>query len=574
MRTSAWGKQSRLCGGQKGIRRTGDGVGSAEHVVKSPVAWFLRMGVRFSAVNARLSDRIRPAAVAGTFYPGRPDRLTAAIQQYLSAAPLIVDPQVPIRGLVVPHAGYPYSGPVAGVAYKQIAGRKYATVVLLGPSHYAYFEGAAIPDVDAFQTPLGEVPLSNKAAILAQHPPFAFDPPARVRPPGGWGAYASGATPHTYEHSLEVQLPFLQTVLSDFEIVPIVFGKVDPREAAEALATILDDQTLLVVSTDLSHYQPYRLACDVDRRTLDAIVRFDFDYLEGLRYEPELSPCGSTGVLVALHLARAYHWKPVLLDYRNSGDTSGDKSAVVGYGAMAFCGGVAPRGPEVEENTEETEPDASPQQDTEIAGEGTAEAPSGGLAHLPNLTAEEKRFLLDLAWATLRRFVQDGRLPVVDSKAVPTRLREPWACFVTLRRRGALRGCIGTLTADQPLYLAVMENARNAARDPRFLPLEDWELADLTVEISVLSPPQPLEYRSPEELLQKLRPGVDGVIFQWRGARATFLPQVWEELPDPEEFLDRLCQKAGLPSKTWRQPDAKIWVYQVEKFGEVAHGAG
>lgn len=558
--------------GARKCSQNGRRFGECGWSYEGTVAWSLRMGVRSSAVNAHLSDRIRPAAVAGTFYPGRPDRLSATIQQYLAGAPLVVDPQVPIRGLIVPHAGYPYSGPVAGVAYKQIVGRKYATVVLLGPSHYAYFEGAAIPDVDAFQTPLGEVPLSNKAAILAQHPPFAFDPPARVRPPGGWGAYVSGATPHTYEHSLEVQLPFLQTVLSDFEIVPIVFGKVDPREAAEALATILDDQTLLVVSTDLSHYQPYRLACDVDRRTLDAIVRFDFDYLEGLRYEPELSPCGSTGVLVALHLAREYGWEPLLLDYRNSGDTSGDKSAVVGYGAIAFCGGVAPHRPE--EEAEESEPNASPERETEIADDGTAEAPSGRLARLPNLTAEEKRFLLDLAWATLRRFVQDGRLPVVDSKAVPPRLREPWACFVTLRRRGALRGCIGTLTADQPLYLAVMENARNAARDPRFLPLEDWELADLTVEISVLSPPQPLEYRSPEELLQKLRPGVDGVIFQWRGARATFLPQVWEELPDPEEFLDRLCQKAGLPSKTWRQPDAKIWVYQVEKFGEVAHGAG
>lgn len=535
-------------------------------------------------MNERTSDRIRPAAVAGTFYPGRPDRLKAQVEQYLAAAPLLIGPQEAIRALIVPHAGYPYSGPVAAVAYKQLQGRSFDTVVLLGPSHYAHFQGGAIPDVDAFQTPLGEVPLSNKASILGQQPPFAVDPPARVERPGAWGVPAAGATPHTYEHSLEVQLPFLQTVLKEFEIVPVVFGTVDPAEAAEAIATILDDRTLLVISSDLSHYQPYRRACEVDRRTLEAVVNFDFDYLRGLRYEPELSPCGSTGILVGLHIARKFNWRPLLLDYRNSGDTSGDRSAVVGYAAVAFCqeaGAEAePSPPQVEVKTPQggsvnsqaevsgssEEDAATPQERRDVTELGEEDR------HLPHLTAEEKRFLLDLVWATLRRFVEDGRLPVVDSAKVPPRLREPWACFVTLRRRGALRGCIGTLTADQPLYLAVMENARNAARDPRFYPLEDWELADLMVEVSVLSRFRPVEYRSPEELLSKLRPGIDGVVFQWRGARATFLPQVWEELPEPEEFLDRLCQKAGVSAKAWQQPDAKIWVYQVEKFGEIAPG--
>lgn len=514
--------------------------------------------------------------MAGTFYPGHPGRLQGVVEEFLAAARPLVEADVALRGLIVPHAGYPYSGPVAAVAYKQLEGRCYNTVVLLGPSHYAQFHGGAIPDVDAFQTPLGEVPLSNKALILAQRSPFLLDPPARVRSPSGWTGLASGATPHTYEHSLEVQLPFLQTVLKDFEIVPVVFGFVDPQEAADALVDILDDQTLLLVSSDLSHYQPYRRACDVDRRTLEAIVNFDFDYLRGLKYEPELSPCGSTGIQVVLHLAQRLGWQPKLLDYRNSGDTSGDRSAVVGYAAVAFCGGQAPDA--TSDTEDEREGLSAPSADEEPSGEKGASDPHTApeakaaqeLSALPHLTAEEKRILLDLAWATLRQFVIDGRLPRVESASIPPRLRRRWACFVTLRRRGALRGCIGTLSADQPLYLAVMENARNAARDPRFLPLEDWELADLTVEISVLSPAQPLEYRNPQELLEKLRPGVDGVIFQWRGARATFLPQVWEDLPDPEEFLDRLCQKAGLPEKTWQLPEAKIWVYQVEKFGEVA----
>ncbi len=519
------------------------------------------------AVNARLSDRIRPPAVAGTFYPAQRERLREMLDQFLAEAPVICGPDRTIRAIIAPHAGYRYSGPVAGVAYKQLAGRDYNTVVLLGPSHFAHFEGGALPDVDAFATPLGEVAIANKARILAQKEPYAFDPPAVVQAPRGWTTTGTSAcTPHTFEHSLEVQLPFLQVILKEFEIVPIVFGRVNVNQAAEALASILDDRTLIVVSSDLSHYQPYRRACSVDQRTLQAIIQMDFDYLEGLRYEPELCPCGHTGILVLLRLASRFQWEPILLDYRNSGDTSGDRSAVVGYGAVAFCEGRArsvAKANEEEVKAEEINPVAS---GAVSASGDTEEAPSE--ARLPQLTAEEREFLLNLAWKTIRRYVIDRRLPEVEPESVPPRLREPWACFVTLRRRGALRGCIGTLTAERPLYLAVMENARNAARDPRFPPLEDWELTDLTVEISVLSEKRPLDARSPEEILRKLRPGIDGVILERFGARATFLPQVWEDLPDPVEFLQRLSQKAGLPADAWRQPATRIFTYEVEKFGD------
>lgn len=517
-------------------------------------------GVR--AVNARLSDRIRPPAVAGTFYPAQPDRLRQMVDQFLAEAAVICGPDRAIRAIIAPHAGYRYSGPIAGVAYKQLVGRDYDTVILLGPSHYAHFEGGALPDVDAFATPLGEVAIGNKARILAQKEPYAFDPPAIVQAPRGWTATGTSAcTPHTFEHSLEVQLPFLQVVLKNFEIVPIVFGRVNVNQAAEALASILDDRTLIVVSSDLSHYQPYRRACAVDQRTLQAIIQMDVDYLEGLRYEPELCPCGQTGILVLLRLARHFQWEPILLDYRNSGDTSGDRSAVVGYGAVAFC-----------ERSVAARNEGGQAEKANPAAGGTAlttgEPKTPGEANLPHLAPEEREYLLNLAWKTLRRYVIDRRLPEVDPETVPFRLREPWACFVTLRRRGALRGCIGTLTAEQPLYLAVMENARNAARDPRFPPLEEWELNDLTVEISVLSEKCPLDARSPEEIERKLRPGIDGVILERFGARATFLPQVWEDLPDPVEFLARLCQKAGLPADAWRQPGTRIFTYQVEKFGD------
>lgn len=510
-------------------------------------------------MNARLSDRIRQPAVAGTFYPGVPELLKATVEEQLASAPQVIKPDEALFGLIVPHAGYKYSGPVAAVAYKQLIGRSYQTVILMGPSHFAHFEGAAIPDVDAFATPLGEVDLSNKVTILAKKPPFAVNPPALVEPPQGrLSFWTTQPTPHTFEHCLEVQLPFLQTVLPSFEIVPIVFGAVDYEEAAEAIAAIWDEQTLIVASSDLSHYLPYRRAVEVDRRTLEAICQLDFRYLEGLRYQSRISPCGSTAILVLMWLARHLGWQPTLLDYRNSGDTSGDRSAVVGYAAVAFSR------PSEEGHADDEQ---GPPEETS-RGENGPESATPETGTLPNLTEEERQFLINLAWQTLRQFVFDRSLPKIPLEVVPPRLREPWACFVTLRRQGMLRGCIGTLTADQPLYLAVMENARNAARDPRFPILEDWELDDLSVEISILSKPRRLEYRTPEELLKKLRPGVDGVILQWHGARATFLPQVWEELPDPEQFLTHLSHKAGLPGDIWQHPETRIWTYQAEKIVE------
>lgn len=185
------------------------------------------------------------------------------------------------------------------------------------------------------------------------------------------------------------------------------------------------------------------------------------------------------------------------------------------------------------------------------------------------LTAEERQILLTLAREAIREALSDAAAPELALEQLPPRLQAKGAAFVTLTLDGQLRGCIGSLQAHRPLAADVQRHAVDAAfDDPRFPPLMDSEFPTLRIEISVLSEPQPVAYTDPQDLLQKLRPGVDGVVLERGWNRATFLPQVWEQLPEPEQFLGHLCQKAGLPANAWRWPDIKISLYQVEKFME------
>jgi AmmeMemoRadiSam system protein B/AmmeMemoRadiSam system protein A len=481
-------------------------------------------GTRTSAA----ATRTREPAVAGLFYPKDPDTLGRTVDRLLAEAKGDAVPG--LRALVCPHAGYEYSGPTAARGYRLLEGTRFPTVLLLAPSHYAALEGACVSTAAAFRTPLGSVPIADLATRLAQRRPFVPEAPARVQRPA-WAAQSSRPPPardeetaDTWEHSDEVQVPFLQRTLKDFRLVPVVMGDVDPEAAARALAEFVDDRTLLVVSSDLSHYLPYDEARTRDQATVGAICRLD---VNGLR-APDA--CGRIPILTLMHLARQKGWKARLMDYRNSGDTAGDKRGVVGYAAIAFT-------------------------DTPAA------------AYSP---AEQAR-LLELARTALRDVTAGRRLPSVDPNQFSPRLSASRACFVTLTRRGELRGCIGNLQAQGPLYQAVLDNARSAAlRDPRFPPVTPDEVASLDIEISVLTEPHPLEFRSPEDLLAKLQPHRDGVVLEIGSRSATFLPQVWEQLPAKVQFLDALARKAGAAADAWRQPDTRVLTYRVEAFKESA----
>jgi hypothetical protein len=473
---------------------------------------------------------IREPAVAGLFYPGDKAELSRAIDRYLAEAK--PEPIPNLKALICPHAGYEFSGPVAAAGYKLLVGREYRTVILMAPSHYARLNGASVSRADIFRTPLDDVPISDKARALAKLKPFTLESAGLVQRPGWWTQSsrkppASGEdTPHTWEHSDEVQVPFLQKTLKSFQLLPIVFGEVDPEAAARVLAGLIDDQTLLIASSDLSHYHSYAEAKALDTRCVKAVCALDIAQME------TQEACGEKPILTLMHLARMKGWQAKLLDQRTSGDTAGDKGRVVGYAAIAFY------------------------------------APTNSAAKAQFDEAERTR-LLELARTTLKEVVTNGRLPEVGTNGLPPSFFEPKGCFVTLTKHGELRGCIGHIVPIEPLYRAVMDNARSAAtRDFRFPPVKPDELAELEVEVSVLTEPKPLAFASPDDLLAKLRPHQDGVILAIDGHSATFLPQVWEQIPDKAEFLSHLARKAGCEPLAWRKAGTQVSIYQVEAFKE------
>lgn len=445
----------------------------------------------------------RPAAVAGMFYPDNPTELKRTLADLLEHARAFELSQAP-KALIVPHAGYIYSGPIAANAYARIAGLRgrIRKVVLLGPTHRVAVRGLALPDADRFATPLGEVSLDQDAMrSLANLPQVS-----------------RSAAAHQSEHSLEVQLPFLQQVLGDFQLLPLAVGDATAEEVAEVLERVWGgDETLIVISSDLSHFLPDALARQIDRKTADAIAAMN----PHLNHE---QACGATPVNGLLLAARRHGLRAVELDVRNSGETAGDPERVVGYAAFAFV------------------PVQDPAKDEDEKGET----------------------LLKLARAEIGQHLGHA-LPVPPPADW---LRQPGASFVTLTKMGDLRGCIGSLEAYRPLGEDVRANALAAAfRDPRFMPLAREEFNDIRVEVSLLSPSESLAVGSEDEALSVLRPGIDGLILEYAQHRSTFLPQVWEQLPEPFEFLAHLKRKAGLPQDFWAA-DVRLSRYTVNKWKE------
>jgi len=383
--------------------------------------------------------------------------------------------------------------------------------------HRVAVRGLAAPTVDAFETPLGRVPI-DRAALwpLKAMPQVVFDD-----------------RPHAPEHSLEVQLPFLQTVLgSGFSLVPLAVGDATPSEVAAVLERLWGgDETLIVISTDLSHYHPYADAARIDRQTIERVVRGATDI------DPH-EACGARALNGALLAARRHGLAPTLLDLRNSGDTAGDRRRVVGYAALA----LAPAGA-----------------DTTAADDGSERADER-----EDAPADFGHALLARARNSIARRLG---LPAAPEPHHPE-VHELGATFVTLTdARGRLRGCIGRLEAVDTLDADVRHNAENAAfGDPRFAPVSVDEWQALHLEVSVLTPAEPLPAAPTEaHALRAIEPGVHGVIFEWRGHRATFLPQVWAQLPEPGEFMSALKRKAGLKPDFWHA-DVRLSRYRVTKF--------
>lgn len=450
---------------------------------------------------------VRAPAVAGAFYPGAAATLQAQVAALLAAA--TPPRQRRPKALIAPHAGYVYSGPVAANAYASLGPFRndYSRVVLLGPAHRACVRGLALPAADAFATPLGEIALDREAIAAIGHLPQV----------------CISDDAHAHEHSLEVHLPFLQQALAGFTLVPLAVGEASAEQVAEVLGLLWgDDRTLIVISSDLSHYLPYAQARTIDEQTARMV----------LGMAPQLNhqqACGATPVNGLLLEARGRGLRPELLDLRNSGDTAGDKSRVVGYASFAFYEQTSAR---------------EKQDDTQERADG--------------------RVLVSIA-----------RSSIASSFGIRTSVQEdasflhrPGASFVTLKSENRLRGCIGSLQAHRTLVEDVKANARAAAfHDPRFAPLSFDELSVTKIEVSVLSALTPLAFRNQEHALAQLRPGEDGVVLEFGRHRGTFLPQVWENLPAPASFLGELKHKAGLPRDFWHD-GIRLFRYTVSKWVE------
>ncbi len=418
---------------------------------------------------------IRPAAVAGAFYPARADELSAQLGALLQGA-AAAGHDAP-KAIIAPHAGYIYSGPIAASVYARLApaARKITRVVLLGPAHRVAVNGLALPGAVGFATPLGTVPVDPTAVAAIRDLPQV----------------TISADAHALEHSLEVHVPFLQTVLGKFALVPLVVGRATPEEVAEVLERLWgDEHTLVVISSDLSHYLGYDQAQATDRDTARTI----------LNRQPSLNhhqACGATPVNGLLLAAARKGLKPELIDLRNSGDTAGDRRRVVGYASFGFY--------------------PAPEQASEHPGDvliPIARSAIGDVLGMGFETREDHAFLHEIG-----------------------------ATFVTLMRHGRLRGCIGTLQAHRKLIADVKANAKAAAfLDPRFEPLTATELRTTRIEVSLLTAPEPIAFGCQEEAIALLRPGVDGVILEYGDKRGTFLPQVWEQMPDARTFFAHLKQ--------------------------------
>lgn len=496
-----------------------------------PIGTLLRSGVHFLAAcavaafllfpglaanGAQPGGPVKKAAFAGSFYPADRHELATLVDKYLKKAAAEGCSGPPgTFAVMAPHAGYIYSGQVAACSYTALKGKKAKTVILLGSSHSSLFDGVAMYPEGSWETPLGSVAIdSAMAKSLAS----------------GNGIIKSMPTAFESEHSLEVQLPFLQRTFTELRIVPLLTGRIQKEDIVK-LSDILKGaitrgkgRVVLAVSSDMSHYHPYNAARTMDASTLRKIEGLSWETLYDSVARKENELCAAPAVITAMKITRDIRGEAQVLGYANSGDTSGDRSRVVGYGSAAFG-----------------RPDDK---------------------DLPPLTDAQKKKLLSVARRTLEEYVSSKTTPQIDMKE--GRLTERSGVFVTLNKHRQLRGCIGYIRGTAPLYRSVVEmTVAAASRDMRFRPVTGDEVKDISIEISVLSPLKLI--KSPNEI----EIGKHGLYIVKDRDSGLLLPQVATHYKwNREEFLRNTCSKAGLPDDAWKDKGTRIFIFSAQVFSE------
>lgn len=465
-----------------------------------------------------LPTNIRKPAVQGKFYPEKEEDLDNKLVSLLETSSYIENTEK-IRILIAPHAGLEYSGEVAASGFKQIEGQNYSKVFILGSNHNAAHDHIAVYKSGQWETLLGSTQIDEKAAgfLISEKYKILDDPSS-----------------HEKEHSLELELIFLQKVLKDFKIIPILLGQPTDEQIeilAERISLLVDDETLIVVSTDLSHYPTWKTANFVDNQTINAILKGNLNNFENeindiknKNYsELSTSACGYQALRVSLRIAEILGISNIQnIKYQNSGDITGNLEKVVGYASII---GLSDSLPEkiLDENAKEE--------------------------------------ALQISKDTLHSFIESQEIPLISTNTLS--LMQPLGAFVTLEKQDQLRGCMGKFDPSDPLYKVIQDQTIiSATKDPRFTPVTQEELEDISIEISVLSP------RKEISNWQDIQLGKHGVTIRKGVNSGTFLPQVaidndW----GLEKFLNELCtQKARLAENCYQDPSVNLFVFEAEVF--------
>ncbi len=460
--------------------------------------------------NLSWAQGIRKPVWAGRFYDARPQVLSEQIEQWLKEAEYKPNPDSQLKALIAPHAGYVYSGKVAAYAYKQVQDKPFDTVVIIGPSHHFGFRGCSIYPRGSYASPLGLIDIDqNLAKKLSQETGYGFIPKA-----------------HEKEHSIEVQIPFIQKTIPNAKIIPVIMGvpsKGTIETLSKGMAAIASEKKVFVViSTDMSHYLSKEKANKRDKNTIHLIKSKDIQKLESKILSQENIMCGGAGVVAALQYAIGLGETHVnLLCYDDSSSAGGPESQVVGYMAAALY---------VNKETDNF-----------------------------SLSQSEKEALLNIASSAIQSYIREKKMIFPEPKN--PKLHVDRGAFVTLKRKGRLRGCIGFIEPIAPLYKTVAQAAVYAAcHDARFPPLSVSELEGVEIEISVLTLPQKIEDISVIEV------GRHGLIISKDTKKGLLLPQVATENNwSKRNFLEQTCLKAGLPKDSWKN-GADIYIFEAKVF--------
>ncbi|NQT53842.1 AmmeMemoRadiSam system protein B [bacterium] len=484
------------------------------------------------------ASRVREPIAAGTFYESDPAKLRAQVDDFLAMGAENVERQQRVIALVAPHAGYVYSGRCAGHAYAAVKGQTYKRVVLLAVNHRGRnFRGASILDVDTYRTPLGDIPVDTAACKLLLKSSLIHTEPSA----------------HRREHSLEVHLPFLQRAIGSFRLVPIVTGFLEEGDFPLLAATIrqvVDNDTLVVESTDFTHYgrafgfTPFRKDVrdnieKLDKGAIDLILSRDaagfWDYVQGRAIKPTI--CGRHPLRVLIHMLPD-DAEGKLVCYYCSGDAERNYTHSVSYASIVFAAPKRWSGAWSAPTTV-----------------STRKTKSGG----PSLEAQQR--LLEIARQTLVSVVNARGVPGVKEDS--PELQGKNGVFVTLKRLGKLRGCIGCFESSKPLYQTVARETRaSALEDLRFKPVMPKELREIEIEVSVLSASRPIANPLDWEF------GTHGIIVKRGPFHATFLPQVADHFKSKEQMLAACCRKAGLTDDAWKDPKTQVKIYDAFVFNE------